>query len=40
MRALVVEHDLYSLPGIVGERLEPHGREVVTELDGEPPSSL
>ncbi len=25
MRALVVQHDAYSLPGIVGERLEHHG---------------
>jgi GMP synthase-like glutamine amidotransferase len=25
MRALVVQHDRYSLPGLVGERLEHHG---------------
>ncbi len=25
MRALVVQHDAYSLPGLVGERLEHHG---------------
>ncbi len=29
MRALVVQHDAYSLPGLVGERLEEHGFELV-----------
>jgi GMP synthase-like glutamine amidotransferase len=28
MRALVIEHDQFSLPGIVGERLEHHGVEL------------
>src|SRR5262245_27153481 len=32
MRALVVEHDRYSVPGIVGERLEHHGVELVPLL--------
>jgi GMP synthase-like glutamine amidotransferase len=44
MRALVVCHDLYSLPGIVGERLEHHGVElapiVVVEDLADPTSSV
>lgn len=28
MKALVIQHDLYSWPGIVGERLEHHGVEL------------
>ncbi len=32
MRALVVQHDRYSLPAIVGERLEHHGVELVPLL--------
>jgi len=44
MRALVVCHDLYSLPGIVGERLTHHGVEldplVVVEDLADPTSSV